>query len=308
MTLNFYQNIDDFLGLRTGRYFGDGYLKTHQKIRDFNISGGLDCMNLTCVGRVDVPELWSKKGGDIQKPHLSTIDVIELALECLRLLREAQKGSPVLATDFLRELRITAGNTPVEDGLNAISIAGRVSRGADMQEQMELQIANMTVTMFLSPLGETASRSLEYCRKPVQLNNVMFNKDDVVLPYGVVDTVVQSYGAIETDQMNESQSLAWSVASAFACSLQLGQLLLYKLDGVDRATSNTLWMKRTTISLSGPLPLVGSMQPIHTRLSNVRRYTKADGDWRRADVTSSLCNMLLVCSVTHRLPAAQMLQ
>lgn len=290
MELDYYNSIDDFLGTRQGRYFGDGYLKSSQIIRDFELSGGLKALQISCTGVVNLPDAWSTKGSSAQKPHLSTIDVIECALECLKQFRISTRRGGALPTDLLSSISIVAGKSPIEESMDAVPITGQVLLNDDANEVMILQIANMEVTLQLRPEEDNHARDRVYSNTPVELGTVLLNTDEMQA------SAMAHSGPADTGSV-------WSLSASFACALQLGQLLLYKLDKVDRAESNTLWMKKTYISFSDPMPFCGSVQPIHATLEDVLKYTKADGDWRRANVCATFCNVQITCRVTHRLPA-----
>lgn len=290
MELGYYDSIDDFLGQRHGRYFGDGYLKSAQTIRDFELSGGLLGMRFTCLGGVHLPDMWSLKGNNKQKPHLSTIDVIELALDCLRKFRICTRRGDELASDLLHGISIVAGKSPIEDDMDAIPITGQVTFDERANEVMALRIGNMDVNLHIRPESQRLSRGLAFSRKPVELGQVLLNADKM-------------HASAIANSTPEEPGMAWSLSASFACALQLGQLLLYKLDKIDRARSDTLWMKKTDIRFSDLLPCTGSAQPIHVHLDDVLKYNKADGEWRRANVCATFCNTQIICRVTHRLPA-----
>ncbi|GGK49249.1 AvrD family protein [Salinarimonas ramus] len=288
MQLGYFPNIDDFLGTRQTRYFGDGYLKSSQAIRDFQLTGRLDVVEFTCLGSVKLPEVWSQKGETLQVPHSSTIDVIEFALEAVRLFHGWSRRTEELTIDRIQSISIVAGKTPVEDDLAAVRITGRVHKADDGLEVMDLVVANMDVTIKLRP-GIATGRKLTLSRKPVRLDHVMLNTSEM------------RASALATSDSSDPAE-AWSLAGSFACTLQLGQLLLYTLDDVTRATSNTLWMKRTEITFGDVVPCIGPVQPIHAYLDDVLKYEKPDGVWRRANGCAAICNVHITCRVTHRLP------
>ena len=289
MELGYYNSIDDFLGVRQRRYFGDGYLKSAQSIKDFQLSGGFNALNITCIGAVNLPEMWSTKGEIQQTPHLSTIDVIEFALECLRQFRIGTRRGRELTTDLLSSIAIVAGKSPVEDDLDALPITGQVLLDDGEREIMILQIANMEVTLTMRAETSQYARGLIFSKQPVELGKVLLNIEEM------------QASAVANSSLGQEGS-AWSLSAGFACALQLGQLLLYKLDNIDRAKSNTLWMKKTIINFSDMMPCIGVEQPIHAHLDDVLKYTKADGDWRRANICANFCNTQITCRVTHRLP------
>jgi hypothetical protein len=289
MEIGYYDNIDEFLGQRHGRYFGDGYLKSAQTIRDFELSGGPHGMRFSCLGGVRLPDVWSLKGTSQQKPHLSTIDVIELALECLRQFRVCLRRGHELSMDLLGGMSIIAGNSPIESDMDAVPISGQAVLDDNANEVMVLKVGNMDVNLYMRPESQRVTRGLTFSRNPVELSQVLLNAERM------------RASAMANPKPTEP-GMAWSLSASFACALQLGQLLLYKLDKVERANSNTLWMKKTDIRFTDPVPSAGGVQPIHVYLDDVLKYDKPDGEWRRANVCASFCNTQITCRVTHRLP------
>jgi hypothetical protein len=281
--------IDEFLGSRDGRYFGNGYLRTGQSIDNFKIVDRSDGLDFSCTGHIALPDLWSEKEGDRQRPHLSTIDVIELAVECLRMLLHRTTYSQKLPADFLKKISIVSGNSPVEDGLETLALHGQVRRADADHDVLDLQIANMTVAVTFASSPPGPARYIAFSRQPVSIANVMVNTPEMT-------------ACAIVNPANENPDEAWSLSSCFAAALQLGQTLLYKLDGLTRAESNTLWMKRTVIFFSPSPSTLAFPQSIYVRLDGARRYAKPDGEWRRAEIFSLFCNTNIVCSVTHRLP------
>jgi hypothetical protein len=72
---------------------------------------------------------------------------------------------------------------------------------------------------------------------------------------------------------------------------------------MDRAHSNTLWMRKTRITLSRPQVAGGTGTGLAAQLSKARIIQKNDDPWRCADVVGTFDGGEVVCSVAHRLPA-----
>ncbi|MBG7464639.1 avrd-related protein [Pseudomonas aeruginosa] len=233
MMPSFYQGIDDFLGKRESRYFGEGYLRSDQSIRDFRIHHNESGLHFSCLGSVCLPELWSQKGDSQQTPHLSTIDVIELSVASLRRLFQSTLHGVVVPATSIKRIKITAGNSPVESDLDSIGITGHVRSDHGGEYVVDIQIVNMTLEIaFSHGLGPHAP-ALSSEKQPVKVHNVMaLAHEEQAVAFAMVKS--------EHSDVNQS----WSLSSCFAAALQLGQTLLYELDGVSRAESNTLWMKR----------------------------------------------------------------
>ncbi|MFG2985035.1 AvrD family protein [Streptomyces sp. NPDC048258] len=98
---------------------------------------------------------------------------------------------------------------------------------------------------------------------------------------------------------------ALSLIDSFVVGLQLGQVLLYRLDGGSRAESGTLWMRTAVLEAHGPPPPLvdGRAVDAAAHLADSALLRTSSGDvWRRADVVGTLGGLRLRCSVAHRLP------
>lgn len=290
MSLSYHKSIDEFLGERDSRYFGDGYLNTVQTVSGFVLSDTGHGLKFQCVGTLILPRTWSIKASGNQKPHLSTIDVIEFALECVRLLLQKTLRTLELPAGIISRIEIVSGKNPVEENLDAINISGHVKDIGTGLNLLEITIANMAVSVYLDTDISSSKLVFGQKKRAVSIGDVLVNKDDMTAVAAVKPS-------------DHSLTDAWSLSSCFASTLQIGQALLYKLDGIDRASSNTLWMKRTSITIFAGVPPLQFEQPIHVKLVNARRYRKGDADWRSAEISAIICNTKIVCAVTHQLPA-----
>jgi hypothetical protein len=87
----------------------------------------------------------------------------------------------------------------------------------------------------------------------------------------------------------------------FVTALQLGQVLLYELDGVSRAESSTLWMRKTVLELVTAKPVTGPI-PAHVVLEDSTLLNSRTGIWRSADIVTEFHGIRLRCSVAHQIP------
>lgn len=92
----------------------------------------------------------------------------------------------------------------------------------------------------------------------------------------------------------------------FAAGLHLGQVLLHRCDGTERAASHTLWMRTTTIALDerhaaadGPVHGDGRLRVVLGR--PVKPATER-GTRRVGRLHSTFAGMRLACNVAHLLP------
>jgi hypothetical protein len=294
MTISYAPSIDDILGDRQKRFFGRGYLKNTQMVsRARPLSDG-DSRSFIWHATVMMPEDWSSKNGIVQKPHLTTIDVIELSLSCLRSIAGDHIPWMEDPDSAVRELQIIAGKTPFDAELSGFEIRGDLNGETETSCRLSLQIANMQVELTLAD-DRSGTRDLEFPGK----QDLAITR---VLVHAEPEPNTRAIGAALMEPETPRNLDGWSLASCFVATLQVGQALLYSLDNIDRSQTNTLWMKRTRFERLGTLPAFDTRQPIHVELENVRRYSKDDGDWRRADIVGFAAGRRIVCSVTHKLP------
>ena len=294
MNLSFFKEIDEVLGDKNTRYFGAGYIHSAHDIYNFCAeTEDLETLKLSCLGKVVLPQMWSIKNNGSQTPHLSTIDIIELSLLTFDRLIQSIHHLAICYKKLIQKMVIRAGKSPIESDFDKIEITGVMSKLSSNMNVLHLTISNMSIEIIYKNDSSymEPSEFVDYFKTPLEINDVMIN----------VDELKASALVINKRTLNENIE-PWSISCLFSVGLQLGQILLYQLDNIHRAESNTLWMKRTEIHFLSDKPNMDTTHPIFTRLDQVRRYKTADGDWRKADIYSILGNTKIICSVTHRLP------
>jgi hypothetical protein len=325
--------VDDYLGPAERRFFGQGYKRAEQRLTGISVGTRPDGKGFA-RGRAAVryPDDWSRKGSVDQLPHLSTIDVLLLAGEATELyLTHALGLDPAQRrTLVLRRVRIKAGRVPVEEelgdfGVNAVISAPRdvdTSGSGRLISTADCQVGALRVRLDIEhPPGATASPSATYAdpdallgsgglRPYAQLHTtktqVMEDLDVNVrqhTAHAVTSVRSTAPDTLVAEGLESSTYRATSVVDAFVVALQLGQILLYELDAVPRAESNTMWMRQTVLEVGEPRrPVVGPGR-ITVRLENTELLTTGTGEtWRSADVVGRLDHLSIRCSIAHRLP------
>lgn len=294
MNLAFYNEIDDFLGDKASRYFGTGYINSSQLVTGFILNNSEpERLTFSCVGKVILPESWSVKKSGNQKPHLSTIDIIELSLLGFDHLVHEIYGHHICSIKLVNRLIINAGKVPIESDFDAIDIQGKINKFTKTTNIVDITISNMNVQIYYqNDMNHfIESKVLPISKSALEIKDVMINKEKMKASALVINT-----------RMLKEKIEPWSTSGLFSVGLQLGQILLYQLDSIAREDSNTLWMKKTDINFLSYAPNIDVFHPIYTKLDRVRKYTTEDGEWRRADIYSIIGNTKIICSVTHKLP------
>lgn len=322
-------NIDDYLGPAEHRFFGAGYKRADHRL-DSVMSGtdGTRAPWVSAVASVMYPSDWSRKGEVDQRPHLSTIDVFVLGMQLSEILLSSQVGltEEQLRTAWVRCARIKAGSKPVEDNLTGLKVSARLDRTQPFDDLPGRQVSVMkccvgaltieTEIDHASPGGDTEhgievallsgpdiSTYGEAFKTHHQRVGNMFVSPDRLHATAQVWFEAKDHDSALRGIEGHFQP-ATGMIDMFVVALQLGQVMLYELDGLTRAESNTLWMRSTKLEAdSPPRPANTGPAPVTTSLQQAQLLPTRRGEkWRRADITAQGQGVRLMCSVAHQLP------
>jgi avirulence D protein (AvrD) len=324
-------SVDDYLGVSATRFFGAGHRRVRHLLTDLVVGRDDDGVGFACAtAGVNYPTDWSRKAGGPLRPHLSTIDAllfgVQLAEACLthRYRLDAEQRRAM----WLRRVDMKAGTRPLEDGLHAFPVAaalhgttpdagslcGHVSVVACEVGPMKLRCV---VEHGVGPDDDPPSiryRSADALLGPAPVRPYGSGfadrrqlVEDVTLD--LRDWSARAQATVQpTSATGQAEGIegryqpAVSMVDAFVISLQLGQVLLYELDRLDRASSNTLWMRRTTIETTTSRRPGTAPFPVAAELTECKLLTVRGATWRTADVVADVQNIRTTCAVAHELP------
>lgn len=319
-------SIDDHLGSAARRFFGAGFRRVAYDVGAVTIDVATDGRTRlsTSVG-VRYPQDWSRKATRDLRPHFSTVDAIVLGADLgVLAIADAIGLAPAAARSaHVSALRISAAGAPQEE-LEDLPTTVTARPGAPQQDgraltRTDTRIGSMRVRCDVrhgpgsvragrrdhaSPadvLGDPADRY-----HGTGFTGWQQHVRDVALDPGASTAdATLSVTADRTGTVPAPRAAApagITAIDAFVAALQLGQVLLYDLDGVARADSETLWMRQTVLTADEPDPADAAGRPITTRLENTALVPMTGGLWRTADIVGVTAGVTLRCSVTHRLP------
>lgn len=325
------ETVDDYLGPGERRFFGKGYKRAEQRLTDIDLATGPEGKGFVRArASVGYPSDWSRKGQQDQAPHLSSIDALLLAGEVADLhLTHTLRLSPAERSAMrLRRIRIKAGRKPVEDALGDFQVDATITPlavaapPAFRVSAVDCRVGEMRVHCEVEHPEGRQRAAAGFWRHPDELLGPA-----VTRPYGaahktksqglsdlVVDVGRQRADAVFEVQCENPEGIrvhgletysqnSASVLDFFVVAIQLGQILLYETDQVDRAESNTLWMRQTVLEIAGPGEVRTGPSPVSAWLEEAELLTPADGTtWRTADIVAESRGMTVRCSVAHRLP------
>lgn len=317
-------SVDAYLGDGETRFFGEGYKRAAHRFTDILSADGEGGPVIIATAAVAYPPGWSRKGDTDQRPHLSTIDVLVLGVQVaeLWLAWHVGLGEDAVRSAWIRDAQIKAGSSPVEDELDAVPL---VAWRSDTSESLSgpertVSILECTVsTLFLrievdhpaesssqpaAPLDEHERRPFggAYRARSQQVRDVMVAADRLQARAKVE---LRSWGGAAAPGVGIEGHFQPSIGliDGFVVALQLGQILLYELDEVTRAESNTLWMRSTRWQASAPPRPETGTHPVVVELHDAALLRTRSGEtWRRAEVVAELGAIAVTCSIAHQLP------
>ncbi|MBD0695955.1 AvrD family protein [Streptomyces sp. CBMA123] len=321
--------VDDYLGAGERRFFGSGYRRARQRLTDIRISSQADGTGTVLArGAVEYPADWSRKGGTDQAPHLSSIDALLIAGEAaeLHLTHTFGLGAEQRGRLRLRRVRLKAGTKPVEEELGGFAVRATAARPSGHSTVVDCQVGELRARLEVEhpqlPAGAARTArcdSPDVLLGPAPLRpfaaahrsraqtiedlrvDLSARRATALLGSRAVEPPAGPVGGLESYSHGSV-----SVIDAFVGAIQLGQILIYGLDDVPRAESDTLWMRQTVLEIGDPHRPVAGPAPLSVELVEPRLLTTREGeDWRVVDIAAAFEHLRIRCAATHRLPAGR---
>jgi hypothetical protein len=298
---DYWQSIDDALGPAAGRYFGTGYKQTGPTIGQVQVRHDAQASRLAGHGSVT---------GD----KLSTTDAVALVTEALVGLVAARYCPEAAAETRMIALDLRASAKPLGSPFDDFPVHARLSDETGGPLSIEASVGNITaIGQVVRP---TVAGSLVDVDSAERLPSLFGVGEELAYQRRtVVLTRVTSRGPAEAeadfevaDDRSGSDGLGSDGAGevcfidAFVGAIQLGQLLLARLDGLDEFGAGCLFTRRTSFRVDRPLR-TAQRSLLHTRLGRSRIVRLEGSPWRCADIVAGVGDaMTVTCSVGHRLP------
>lgn len=321
------ETVDAYLGPAAARFFGSGYRRVRYRLGAVTFDSST--ARIAARAGVGYPVDWSRKDAPTA-PHLSTIDALVLAVRLaeIHLGHTFQLDRDQRRRMWLKRIDIRAGGAPTEDGLDAIDVSGTLKHTAaglvcERQSVFDARIASMSVRCVIEhdvgavpalpaadgvfPLAADAEAADEirpygtgFMTRHPQLTDVSVDPDLTQAQATVSVTDAGGTTAV-TQGLEAAYWPSVTIVDVFVVALQLGQILLYELDGVPRAGSETLWMRQTAVECDWPRRS-DPVFPVATSLAGARVLERGQERWRAADIVGEGGGIRIRCAVAHRIP------
>jgi hypothetical protein len=282
-----FDSIDDCLGPGATRFFASGYRRVRYC--------GADAVTGECGGRLRgevaavYPADWSKKAGEGLRPHLSTIDAL--------ILGTGIADVHVTGRRWLRRVDVKAGPTPYEKDLERIPV-----EASRRPTTPVLAARGRPVSIFDCRVGNMDVRcEVEHGTGPAPSERPLYGQD-YRTQRQAIESLRVDLASLQADAVVTLDSASVSMVDSFVVSLQLGQVLLYELDRLERAASNTLWMRQTTIRSDAPQVAASGAFTATASLAHSKMLPARGGTWRTATILGDCNGVRTRCAVAHQLP------
>ncbi|MHB9461974.1 AvrD family protein (plasmid) [Pseudomonas amygdali pv. morsprunorum] len=305
-----FSNIEKHLGPAKDRFFGDGFKHVEYSARHVNLTESAVDSNIT----LSYPANWSKKNDSGELiPHLSTIDALTISINLSQdILLNRFKS---IDHCWVRRISIKAGNKPEEDLININAKITKENQVLDSQGDTNLfffgNVGAMTVQLeLIMPAAHEVNTVRDSAEKncySLHFKNRTQFIDDIIF-YSPLSAISKlfiaddnephfSLGGIEANYPNIMNPVDSLVSHA-----QIAQALLYKLDGLTRGESNTLWMRSLNIIAENPAKRIAATRLLVTELKRANIVSVKGKNWRIAEVAGHMNGITLSSSVAHLLP------
>ncbi|GAA3837402.1 AvrD family protein [Streptomyces chiangmaiensis] len=331
------RSVDDYLGPAESRFFSRGYQRAEYAVHGITVlpaQTGELCV--TASADLSYPADWSKKKDGVDlRPHLSTVDALVLGVQLaeVHLARARRLDAVQRRTTRLRKIVLRAGNEPQEE-LTGVPLSATWLRSeplaADAGRALSVYdctVGGLRVRCELehpAPAGDTETQAVfgslaealgegelrfygegfKFRRHTVE--EVRVDTPALSAEAEVRFTAVPGSPAA-TEGVEGEHSDCPSLIDCFVVNLQLAQILMYELDGLSRANSNTLWMMQTVLEAPEhpvPLPVAGQHAlRAATELSGKRLLPLRGSTWRSVDLRGEMAGIGMRAAFAHELPA-----
>lgn len=319
-----YCDFDQCLGTAENRYFGEGYLRVTRAVSGIELNQ--DEKKFWGIGHIEHSGSWSKKGDEEQEAHLSSVDAILLAWHLCEAFIEAEFSLSALemSNAWVCEISVRAGSQPLT-ALSAFGISGALvsvnddatNSGSTYRCTIGPLVVDMTVrhptgnrhSTTVQPSGMT--KSLTQRREcptplptPVRLTQVVVDTEKAT---SAATFQVDALHNRTEEGLEAAYSSGISIVDAVVLVAQLAQTYLYTMDNLDRADSNTLWMRRIQISIATPVRAPQGEVTVTINAANPKTLDmRSAGVWRLSDFElHDYCGISGKTSVAHQLVSAE---
>ncbi|MBF6445762.1 AvrD family protein [Nocardia farcinica] len=324
-----FSSYDEPLGPRATRYFGEGYRKVGPELADLRLGNSArPGAKHTAMARLEYPAAWSTKKHRELVPHVSSVDTVMLATAlCDAAVTRARGLRPEEAARmWVSHGTVRAGAAPHED-LDHIPVQAEITavteEASEAETTFKFTVGNLAGTLTLvHPLGTGSAEPGEQIDHLDSLADLYGPAPHYYLT-GVKDHTLTATDLIVDDDATRitsrqtvrpgaeggyvgAESAYWNSVSpidAIVGAAQLSQILLYRMDSLDRTNSDTLWMRKLEFFCAPPHRSSATDFDGTVEIRRTSTIDRGGQRWRSADLLiKEFQGVTGSCLLAHRLP------
>ncbi|MFK4071983.1 AvrD family protein [Streptomyces sp. NPDC029674] len=316
--------MDDVLGPRAGRFLGEGFKRAEHRLSGITITPYPgQAAGITATGHLTPPA--GPHPEETPPARLSTIDAMLFGAQLTGLYAAHTRQLPADARFAVQRLEMRAGTRAERDEPAKFPLSGRFvaaePAGPPTATTLECRIGSLFARVHAhhsaGSAGSTGSAgAIEQVYDLPQELPGPWNE----APYGIPHTARQQLLTQVSAMVADGRACARATLApqpagavparapatmidALVAVLQLGQVLLYALDGVEGTHGGRLRMRRTCIT-AAPRPAARPTGPVTAALGQTQLLPSKAGIWRTAQVSGALHGIQVRADVAHLLPAS----
>lgn len=327
MRRSHFSSIDQCLGPANARFFGDGFKRVDQRLSRLVITDRPGLGAVSAKAALSYPADWSRKSSGNPPAHLSSIDAVVLTVELVDAylthgykLGPHQRGRSELLSYAMRVGRPQADLSCFDAVAVCSSCEPLCERTGRCRSTFDCTIGTVRITCAIdhdtNPLRiapASYETPFDVFSAPARYYHEGYKQRTHHIEDLVVDHRRQRVAAVTTVTaarrdvgdiagFGSARQPCVSPIDCLVVLAQLAQVLTYELDGLARATSNTLWMRRLAMQASR------SPQPLDTPLAGVVEVARSgllsmgEHRWRTLELIGQLMGVRIDAAVAHQLP------
>ncbi|WP_054816141.1 AvrD family protein [Nocardia arizonensis] len=324
-----FSSYDEPLGPRSDRYFGEGYKKVCPDLNSIRIARSTrPGAKHTGMASLSYPAAWSRKEHSELVPHVSSVDTIVLATSlCDAAISHARDLRPAEAARiWVRHASVRSGTNPHVD-LDNIPVTATITGTTESEDEecettFAFRVGNLTGTLTMAHPAGTGALDLPGFDNVGALRDVHGRGPHYFLD-GVKDHTLTATDIVIDDDATRitgrheisvgveggyvgAESAYWNSVSpidVIVGAAQLSQILLYQMDSLDRASSNTLWMRKLEFCTDSPRRPTSEVFDGTVEVRRAPVIDRGGKRWRSADLLiKEFQGLTGSCLLAHQLP------
>ncbi|MFD1901177.1 AvrD family protein [Enterococcus termitis] len=291
------------------RYFGAGHKNTEYSLVEGVETNGSGS-ELVVVAQINQSCSWSVKDGESQKPHLSTVDGLILAVLAAESYLCKYHPEINLEDLYLSSFEIKAGVVPVED-LRRIPMNIEKVIIHEESQRFTVFILGMRISVELRAIKVAAAHKhnkeqavnymadhLKHVRHDIQ-NIDIYNGKEMMCEVTRATSCKLAYSGIGSKVSKAMSLIEWLIIFS-----QMSQIVAYNFDDIERKYSDTFWMRLAKAEMDEPMSYSAEQILVSGGINKTQIISMNNENWRTFNMAGETAdsNVRFTGKLAHKVP------